>query len=169
MAFTLTRSTAAPTMPRVEKSYGSAADATQPDLVAFHDYWNLKRGSRRWPVREELTPRDLMRSLKRIHLYDVVDNGADFHIRVTGSAIFLGYYTDPTGKLVSDHPDPGLRTAFRSVLNRVLETGEPVYDYATPKTDRHLSKREAFSLWLPLGRDKVEQVIAQSLIVRLQY
>jgi hypothetical protein len=168
MADTLTRE-AAVASASIEKTYGAASDATHPELVAFHEYWNVKRGHRPWPAREDLTPRDLMRSLKRIHLYDVIDNGEEFHIRVTGSAIFLGYYADPTGKLVSDHPDPGLRVAFRNVLKRVLETGQPVYDHASPRTDHFLTKREAFSLWLPLGREKIEQVIAQSMIIRLQY
>jgi hypothetical protein len=151
------------------KTYGTAADVSHPDLVAFHAYWNAKRGSRPWPARGDLNPRDLNRALKRIHLYDVVQDGADFHIRVTGSAMFLGYYPDPTGKLVSEHPEVSLRTPFRSVLTCVLETSAPVYDHACPTTDRHLTKREAFSLWLPLGHDKIEQIVAQSVIVRLGY
>lgn len=154
---------------QAEKVYGTAADATQAELVDFYAYWNAKRGERHMPAREDIQPRDIARSLKRIHLYDVVDDGADFRIRVTGTAMFLGYYPDPTGRMVSDHPEPALRHAFRGVLNHVMQTRAPVYDHASPKTDRHLTKREAFSLWLPLGRDRIEHVIAQSLIVRLAF
>jgi hypothetical protein len=140
-----------------------AETVKDPDLQATLDYWLKLKGARRMPARTEISPRDIKRSLRTVHIYDIVAGGADFRARLVGTGVFPGLDDDQTGKLLSDHPDPGIRLRFMVALKHVASTGEPVRSLSLRKTGDLLTDAHTEGLWLPLGEaDHVEQVLAQS-------
>jgi hypothetical protein len=141
-----------------------------PDLRALLALWNHKRGERRMPVRNDFTPRDMKAYLRRIHLYDVVENGRDFRIRVLGTSLTIGLGQDPTGKLMSEHPDAAAGHRFMLILQHVVSVGRPVRVVADQLIPERLATLQTEALWLPLGTgNTVEQVLAASIIALNQY
>lgn len=140
-----------------------AATVEDPDLRATLDYWLRLRGSRKMPSRTEIVPKDIKHALRTIHIYDIVEGGADFRVRLVGTGVFPGLDADQTGRLLSEHPDPGICLRFAVVLKHVAKTGEPVRSLSLRKTGNLLSDAHTEGLWLPLGEaDRAEQVLAQS-------
>lgn len=149
----------APTPPELRP----AETVEDPDLRETLGYWLRLRGTRRMPARTEIAPKEIKRGLRTIHIYDIVAGGADFRVRLVGTGVFPGLDEDQTGKLLSDHPDPGIRLRFAVALKHVAQTGEPVRSLSLRKTGNLLSDAHTEGLWLPLGEgDRVEQVLAQS-------
>ena len=154
-----TRYWSAPTPPELRP----AATVEDPELQATLGYWLQLKADRAMPTRTEISPREIKRSLRTIHIYDVVAGGADFRARLVGTGVFPGLEDDQTGKLLSDHPDPGIRLRFSAAMKHVVKTGEPVRSLSLRKTGDLLTDAHTEGLWLPLGEaDHVEQVLAQS-------
>jgi len=129
------------------------------------DYWRQLRGARPMPARTEILPRDLKHCLRYIHIYEVVDDGADFRARLVGTSVFPGLDEDQTGKLVSQHPDPGIRLRFAALLRHVQMTSEPARSISRRITGSLLHDLYTEGLWLPLGEDgRVQHVLAQSCL-----
>src|SRR3982074_1800575 len=78
----------------------------QSSLRELWTLWNERRGTRPMPAPKDITPRDMKSFLTRVHLYEVVDGGKDFRVRIVGTAITRSFGYDPKGKLISEHPDP---------------------------------------------------------------
>ena len=148
-----------PTRPEIR-----AADTVEdPDLRFMLDHWRALRGDRRWPRRTDFVPRAIKRCLRMVHIYELVDNGADFRARLIGTGVFPGLAADQTGKLVSEHPDPGVRLRFGLILTHVVKTGEPARSLARRFTGPLLHDARTEGLWLPLGLDdRLEHVLAVS-------
>ena len=129
------------------------------------DYWRRLKGERRMPARTEVLPKDIKHCLRYIHLYEVVDDGADFRARLVGTSVFPGLDDDQTGKLVSQHPDPGIRLRFGALLRHVLTTSEPARSLSRRITGSLLHDLYTEGLWLPLGEGPlVQHVLAQSCL-----
>ncbi len=139
-----------------------------PDLKATYDYWRRVTGDRPMPARAEISPKELRQTLRTIHIYDVLDGGADYRLRLVGTGVFPGLSDDQTGKLLSEHPDPGIRLRFAGALNHVVANVAPVRSISLRKTGQMLYDAHTEGLWLPLGQDgRVEHVLAQSTLATL--
>jgi hypothetical protein len=142
----------------------SVEDAT---LKSTLDYWRRLKGDRRMPARAEVLAKDLRHCLRYIHIYDVVDGGADFRARLVGTSVFPGLDDDQTGRLVSQHPDPGIQLRFGTILRHVAATGAPVRSLSRRVTGSMMDDMSTEGLWMPLGEgDRVQQVLAQSCLRR---
>jgi hypothetical protein len=78
------------------KFVGSALDlgeATQIELIQALEYWELKRGPRPFPSRQDLLPQEMKPFLSHVMLIDVQQDPPDFVYRIYGTSISL-----PTGK-----------------------------------------------------------------------
>ena len=149
----------APTPPEIH----SADTVEDPDLRHLLDYWNRLRGTRAMPARTEIDPREIRRSLRYVHMYDVVDGGEDFRARLVGTSVFPGLDEDQTGKLVSEHPDPGIRLRFGVLLRHVLAHRAPARSVSLRQTGSTITDRRTEGLWLPLGEgEEVEHILVQS-------
>lgn len=148
-------------------SQGEAVE--HPDLKALLALWNEKRGERRMPVRADFTPHDMRTYLRRIHLYDVLDHGRNFRIRVMGTSLTIGLGSDPTGKMITEHPDAQAGHRFMLILQHVVSVGRPVRVVADHLIPERLSTMQTEALWLPLGEKSVEQVLAASIIALNRY
>lgn len=162
-AFKLTE----PARDHVVFSQGEAVE--HPDLKALLALWNQKRGERKMPTRDEFEPRDMRSYLRRLHLYDVVEGGRNFRIRVFGTSLTIGLGTDPTGKLITEHPDPVAGHRFMLILQHVVSVGRPVRVVADHRIPERLATMQTEALWLPLGTKTVEQVLAASIIALSRY
>jgi hypothetical protein len=139
------------------------------DLKALLALWNRKRGERRMPVRADFAPRDMRAYLRRIHLYDVLDGGRDFRIRLMGTSIAIGLGSDPTGKLVTEYPDAAAGHRIRLILQHVVSITRPVRVVADHLIPERLATMQTEALWLPLGEKAVEHVLAASIIALNRY
>jgi len=148
-----------PTPPEIHP----ADSVEDPDLRHLLDYWNRLRGERAMPARAEIEPKALRRSLRYVHMYDVVEGGQEFRARLVGTAVYPGLDNDQTGKLISEHPDPGVRLRFSVLLRHVVTHRTPARSVSLRQTDRAATDRRTEGLWLPLGEsDSVEQILVQS-------
>jgi len=151
----------APTAPDIRP-----ADTVEDENLRYVlGHWRALKGARAMPARADFTPRDLKRCLPVVHIYDVIDGGADFRARLVGTGVYPGLDEDQTGKLVSEHPDPGVRFRFALVLRHVAETAEPARSVSYRRTGSLLHDMRTEGLWLPLGRaDRVENILAISAL-----
>lgn len=113
----------------------------RPELVDFLRYWNEKRGARRFPARADIAPRDLLKILPWMHLYDVLDtkdegNGPEgsgklFRVRLMGTnlAASITDFAGP-GDLISGLP-PRIYNRMNLALNWVIGARAPLRTYST--------------------------------------
>ncbi|MGZ5938753.1 MAG: PAS domain-containing protein [Rhizomicrobium sp.] len=138
-------------------------DLEDANLRFTLEYWRRLKGARPMPMRSEIVPKDIRHCLRYIHIYDVVDNGVDFRARLVGTSVFPGLNDDQTGKLVSQHPDPGVQLRFGALLRHVTLTGAPARSVSRRFTGSLLDDRYTEGLWLPLGEgNRVIHILAQS-------
>ena len=92
------------------------------------DYWNRLRGSRRYPAREDLRPRDIASILRNMVLAKVIDGGADFEIRIAGDAQVQAFDVTFQGKRLSEvgKPHNAFNAAIRSIYRYVTESAAPI-------------------------------------------
>lgn len=100
------------------------------ELVDFLAYWNSKRGARPFPSRMDIVPREIEKLLPWINIYDVVEGGKDFHIRLIGTGLSdaLGD-GDYRGKSISELPQ-SLSDRIRRSINLVLKNRAPLRTFA---------------------------------------
>jgi len=150
-----------PTPPEIHPAESVQDDALRATL----DYWLRLKGTRAMPARSEIVARDIKHGLRCIHIYEVV---ADFRTRLVGSGVYPGLDQDQTGKLVSEHPDPGVRLRFGMILRNVARTGQPLRSLSLRHTGSLLHDSRAEGLWLPLGDGaRVEQILAHSSLMTI--
>ncbi len=118
------------------------------------EYWNGLRGSRRFPARAEIKPRDIAPALRHMSLVKVEED--DFIYRIVGDAIVRAYDVPIQNRRVSDiaYDEPGFGAIILPVFRRVAESGEPVA--VQGKTGRDVTRvnfTDYENLLLPLGPD----------------
>ena len=140
--------------------FGDPASVTHPGLRAFYQMWNAARGGRPMPERKDIGARAMKAFLYMVQLYDVVEGGADFRSRVSGADVFLVNGVDMTGKLVSEHPNAGIRERLLAVLRHVAEGAKPVHVRFELLEHFQVHHRVVESVYLPLGAgERAEQII----------
>ncbi len=124
-----------------------------PIRIGF-EYWRYRRGSRRYPSRNDIHPRDITAALQNMSLLKV--EGDDFIYRIVGDGVVRAYDIPIQNRRISDivYDEPGFGTIVIPLLRKVVETGEPV---AIRGTTGHDVTRANFTdyanVLLPLGPD----------------
>lgn len=146
-----------------------ALDAMDSPLIRnVYAVWREKRGSRRFPAKAAITPRDIKDSLRFTSLMQVVDGGRDFAYRLRGDklnqSIHHAYGEKLLGKTASEFVDLG--DLYDLAHRPVVESGIPRLIDAF----RHLGGygvRCSEMLYLPLGDDDrlVDHIMAISVAV----
>jgi len=117
-------------------------------------YWQSLRGTKRFPSRRELRPREFASILRNTLLVRVIDGGADFEFRIVGEEQARTYALPFAGKRLSEFApsDVAYCYALKGLFGHVAEHGEPV---AVRGTMGNASANVQFayceSLFLPLG------------------
>lgn len=133
------------------------SELNQPLLLQLYAYWNGRRDSRRFPVREYIDPLDLKFILGSLILIDIEPDPLRFRYRLFGSEIARRQGFDMTGKYNDQHPWPEFAARVRDVYKGVMENGEPALIRRRGLIGDQPMDHQ--SLILPLGRDKVEMIL----------
>ena len=119
--------------------YCDVADITSIERVTLDDlespvvrhgasYWNDLRGTKRFPSRKDLHPRDIASVLPSMVLIKVIDGGKDFEYRIVGETQARAFGYRLQGRRVSqiavEHPAYGY--ALGGAYRRICESGEPI-------------------------------------------
>ncbi len=97
------------------------------DLRLLFDYWNRKRGQRFAPGRRDIDPADLVSVLPRILLFDVIDGGRDFRVRLAGTDTFGLHGEEITGRLVSEFWPPAFRDSVLAAYRNLIHMRQAEY------------------------------------------
>jgi hypothetical protein len=97
-------------------------------LQQLYDYWEGKRGGRRWPKRSDVDPVEMRFALGNIDLVEISYDPMVFFFRISGSNIDRDEGFNMQGKTLDEYPLPQHREAVRKTYMRVLEKGEPDYE-----------------------------------------
>ena len=122
-----------------------------PELRRLHDYWKVRRGSRRYPARLDIDPADIKYALGNVSLIEVVGEPPRFRWRLVGSLLAqrLGY--DMTNQWVDEYPNQAYRDYLIDCYRTIVATGEP--DAALNERDIDGKPRRFEVLRLPLAED----------------
>lgn len=131
--------------------YRDPAEARDPDLRAFFALWDAARRGRQMPVRADIDFKSMRKHLPMVQLYDVLEGGADFHFRVSGTQVFLVNGVDMTGKTVSAHPNAAIRSRLLDVLRHVVATAKAIYARFESVEAHKVHHQVVESVYLPLG------------------
>ncbi|MDE2350603.1 MAG: PAS domain-containing protein, partial [Alphaproteobacteria bacterium] len=118
------------------------------------DLWTAKKGTRRFPAREDITPRDVKSFLRNVTLFRVKDDGLDFEYRVMGDAVVQAWGQSFVGMDAAkmNAIRKGMGEVIRRICASVAARGEPlvVRGELSRSELEHVGQE---SLFLPLGPD----------------
>jgi hypothetical protein len=88
---------------------------SDPKIRKVYDYWSSKCRDGALPKRSDIDPVDIYDCLSAIMIFDVIDGGRDFRIRLAGSLVEEAHDRPLKGMLLSEL---GQGTAMTTVLAR---------------------------------------------------
>jgi hypothetical protein len=135
--------------------------ASKPPALALR-YWNALRGTRPFPAREDIVPRDMAPFLRNVVLARVIDGGRDYEYRIAGEAFVHAFGDNFKGKCLSqvEAEEPDYGRATRAVYEYVRNLGQPFAlrgAIAAAVVDARFSYHE--TVFLPLGTDGVVEYL----------
>lgn len=119
-------------------------------------YWERLRGTRQWPSRGDIKPREFALLLSHVSLFKVLDGGADFEIRVIGDCVAKRHRMPLLRRRVSEiesaYPNEAQR--LRSQHYCVVETGSAqAWRMVTGQDAREVTFSSAEIVRMPLSDD----------------
>ncbi len=113
---------------RVDAIELDLASPDHPELARMLAYWNVKRRDRFAPCRADIDPADLVESLSRVTLSDVIRNGdaLEFRYRLAGTEICTTHWRDPTGKGPRDMLPPAYGTLLQAHYEEAVHRRQPM-------------------------------------------
>lgn len=103
-------------------------DLRAPELLQGYELWNMGRGRRLFPARDQMSPRRLGRLLRHIVLVRVLDDGREFQIRVAGDGV-IAAHVEPLVGLTTAEVDtllPGYGSGLHQLYSHVYTTKAPI-------------------------------------------
>jgi hypothetical protein len=128
-------------------------------LLRLYRYWNERRGSRRFPARDDLDPLDFPYALGRVSIVEVRRDPLGFRYRLVSTSVteHLGY--EMTGKDVEDVPEPSMRAFVRDFYRRALAQEAPVHETGTVLIERYSWWHETLALPLASDRETIDMLL----------
>jgi hypothetical protein len=132
--------------------------------LAVH-YWEKLRGSRCFPAREDIAPRDMATFLRNIVLIRVVDGGRDYEYRIVGDACVQAFGSNFQGVRLTEveAADANYGLATRAAYEHVRTMGRPfaLRGWVAPSIPSFFSYHE--TAFLPFGANgTVDHILAAS-------
>jgi hypothetical protein len=162
----------ATTMRSMKAMDEAAAEAALPGEIALADIhssnvkrglalWRRLKGTRRFPSRIEVAPRDLGDLLRHTALVRLSSGGEDFEIRLVGDAIVQAQGTSFTGYTAAmvDAVSAGYGAELRTIFRRLHRTGEPAVFRGWYERDPGPKPVYHETMFLPLGEGAVDHVL----------
>ena len=127
-------------------------------LAPLYSFWNTKRGTRRFPSKDEINPREIKEFLKDVILLRVIDAGNDFEFRIVGDGLIQAFGGNFQGRTASRFAK--LANITELAHRPVACEGEPrLLEYWIRFSDLPVYHRE--TLFLPLGQgDTADHILA---------
>lgn len=121
------------------------------------DYWRDLKGSRSYPARSDIRPRDLAPLLRNVVLLRLIDGGQDYEYRIVGDAHVISHGYSMQGQRVSDIDkfSPGYGTVLKSLYDRAVRRRD-VYAFRgwLERSDRDKPYMYSESVFMPMGPDE---------------
>ena len=130
---------------------------SDPIVSRIFRYWDSKRGPRRMPSRADIDPIELRRHVNNVILYDVIEVGRLYRIRLVGSAIVEFYGVNATGEWAGSHMPPEAAAQMIEILTGVVIGKAPCFRAGRAHWHKDKSYRTFEACFLPLSPDD-EQV-----------
>jgi hypothetical protein len=137
-----------------------------PSLLALYVAWQEMRGERQFPNRRDVDPVRLKFILGRLILVDVIDDGADFRVRLHGSILANRIGFDMTGQLLSAHPLSDYRNAVAERFRNVVADRRPHYYHADRLLNGNLHRYDALVLPLSEDGESIDTLLAGQVFAR---
>jgi hypothetical protein len=134
----------------------------QPELKKLLEYWKEKRGTRDMPARADVCPQDLRTALRTLQLYDVIDGGEDFYVRIMGGTVSGTFDFNPNGHKLSEHANS--QEGLLRVLQRLVREQIPLVCRFHRVVSEGLTVHST-ALFLPLGEaGAITHILGQSVL-----
>lgn len=135
-----------------------ALDAIESSIVRQGvEYWRVLKGTRSYPARTDIKPRDLAPLLRHVVLIKVIDGGQDYEYRIVGDAHVSSHGFSIQGRRVSEVDDfsPGYGAVLKSLYDRALRKRD-VYAFRgwMERGDREMPFVYSESVFMPMGPDE---------------
>ena len=126
-----------------------------PELSRVLAYWHRQRGDRFAPARADIDPADLVESLSRVTLSDVIRNGdaLEFRYRLAGTEICTTHWRDPTGEGPRDMLPPAFGALLQAHYEEAVHRRAPMLHLILLSAPDQA--RSYVRLLLPLSEDGV--------------
>lgn len=126
--------------------------------------WRALRGTRRFPRRNDLNPRDIAGFMQNMSVVAVIDGGEDFENRFVGDAVVRAHDVPIKHRRFSEvaRDMPGLMNGVTPLFRQVVETGLPLaYRGRTGHDMAHVIYTDFEGVLLPFGEsdDTVDHVV----------
>jgi hypothetical protein len=123
--------------------------------------WRALKGTRRFPTRAEIVPRDLGDLLRHTALLRLSAAGADFEIRLVGDAIVFAQGISLSGytSAMVDKLSPGYGAELRQIFCQMHRTGEPLVFRGWYERDPGPKPVYHETMFLPLGEAAVDHIL----------
>ena len=133
-----------------------------PILVRLFEYWDAKRAGRLMPSRADIDPAELRVIVLNVMLYDVVEPGRLYRIRLVGQAIVDFVGANNTGKMAGDGMPPEAARRMVEILNSVVARRAPRFRVGAAYWHRAKAHRRFEACFLPLASDgeTVDKILA---------
>jgi hypothetical protein len=145
-----------PTTPSPKDHIRGASDIpapVDPILLRLYHYWDSKRRGRQMPSRADIDPAELRALVYHVMIYDVVEPGPLYRIRLVGQAIVDFVGANNTGKVVTDTMPPAAGRRMVEILNSVVTNRAPRFRAGYAHWHRDKSYRKFEACFLPLSPD----------------
>jgi hypothetical protein len=138
------------------------AAPVDPILVRLFSYWESKRGARLMPSRADIDPTELRGLIYHVMIYDVVEPGRLYRIRLVGQAIVDFVGVNNTGKFATESMPPDAAKRMIEILTSVVTNRSPRFraGYAYWHRDKSFRKFEACFLPLSPDNQTVNKILA---------
>jgi hypothetical protein len=142
-------------------------ELSDPDLIAFYDYWASLRGGRAMPSRRDLDPLQIPPGyLPDLMLIDVLAEPLRLRYRLIGTHVVTASGKDRTGRFFDEVSFFKLHPAAMEQFETVVTTGRPLYSLEPFTNFVNGTTYEVDRLILPLSGDGVR---VDMLVVLFQF
>lgn len=144
----------------VETVQPAALDS--PVLQELWALWQMQRGGRAMPVRDDLVPHGIARHLRYVSLVRVLAEPRDYELRIVGDAHVQAYGVSHQGRRLSelDALSPKFARRLAGLFDGVVETGAAFAQRGYIGRDVGQSRIVSLeAIYLPLGARAVDHIL----------
>lgn len=114
-------------------------------------YWSEKRRERVMPARGDIVPLEIKDILPTVQLYDILDGGAAYRVRLLGTDVARLFEKDPTGSVFDRASNDPLTMRMLHVFDQVVSRRKPLIARAEHTAIERINYSAIESIFLPLS------------------